>query len=208
MKLVDEPGAVGALREPSAHDPWRVLISGCLCGWGVGVDGSTNGFGPELLAWLKTDPRVRLVPVCAEHLALGTPRGMPDLHGGDGFDVVDGRARMMDEHRNDLTEAMLAACRHVVELARYQQVDFAVLVDRSGTCGSQVVSEGCRLEEPVRYRRGVGVLTASLLRAGVSVVSHRDHRTLHRLRQRLEPGLADDPALLDHHLHPWVVANL
>ena len=36
---------------------------------------------------------------------------MPDLHGGDGFAVLDGDARILDEHRNDLTEGMLAGFR-------------------------------------------------------------------------------------------------
>ena len=208
MKLVDAPEAVAALRPPTAIDPWRVWISGCLFGWQVGTDGTSYGFGPDTLSWLHTTPKVRLVPACPEHIALGTPRTMPDLHGGDGFDVLEGRARILDEHGEDLTEPLLASVHGLVGLARDEDVDFAVLVDRSGLCGSQVVSTGCRYEEPVSYRRGVGLLTAALLKAHVPVVSQRDFRTLHRLRQRLEPDLPDDDTLLDHHEHPWVVENL
>ena len=48
------------------------------------------------------------MPFCPEDHRLGTPRTMPDLHGGDGHDVLDGTARVRDEHGADLTEALLA----------------------------------------------------------------------------------------------------
>lgn len=137
---------------------------------------------------------------------MGTPRRMPDLHGGDGFAVLDGTARMLDDQGRDVTRQMLDGAQAMVDLALREQVDFAVLVDRSGACGSQVVSLGCRFEQPVRYVRGVGVAAAALLRAGVCVVSQRDFHTLGLLGARLgEPRDAD---ALDHHEHPWVVENL
>ena len=41
--------------------------------------------------------KLRLLPFCPEQHALGTPRSMPDIHGGDGVDVLAGRARVLDE---------------------------------------------------------------------------------------------------------------
>ena len=139
---------------------------------------------------------------------MGAPRTMPDLHGGDGRDVLNGRARVLDENRRDLTEAMLAGADAMVALARRHDVDFCLLTDRSSACGSQLISIGCRFEEPVRYYKGVGVATAALLRAGFHVVSQRDFHTLQMLRVKLEPDFQPDEHAQDHHRHPWVLANL
>ncbi len=195
------------MRRPTPDDPWRVLVSGCLYGMPVAVDGTDYGLPKARPAWMSS-ALVELVPFCPEDYRLGTPRTMPDLHGGDGFDVLDGTATVLDEHREDLTERVIAGANAMVELAKKRAVDFAVLVDRSGACGSQVISVGCRFEEPVEHRKGVGVATAALLRAGVHVVSQRDFQTLERLHARLDPDHVPNPDALDHHRHPWVLQHL
>jgi len=209
MRLPHHPDAVAALRQPTRDDPWRVLISGCLMGLPVGVDGTSYGMSLDGAPWLRS-PLIRLVPACPEDIGLGTPRPMPDLHGGDGFDVLDSTASIRGPDGADLTEGMLRGARAVRATARREEVDWALLTDRSAACGSQVISVGCRFDEPVDYRRGVGVSTAMLLRAGVPVVSQRDHLTLMRLRRRIDPTAPDPEGtdLRDHHQHPWVVANL
>jgi len=184
-----------------------VLISGCLFGWKVAVDGTDYGLSKARPPWL-TSQMVTLIPFCPEDYRIGTPRTMPDLHGGDGFDVLDGRARVLDEHRKDLTADMLEGAHAMVALAREHDVDFALLIDRSGACGSQVISVGCRFESPVEHRLGVGVAAAALLRAGVHVVSQRDYRTLGLLHAKLDPDITLDPDAVDHHRHPWVLEHL
>lgn len=85
-----------SLREPTAEDPLRVLVSGCLAGWHCGVDASDNGVGATLGELLAL-PTFRALPFCPEQHALGTPRSTPDVHGGDGVDVLAGRAKILDE---------------------------------------------------------------------------------------------------------------
>jgi uncharacterized protein YbbK (DUF523 family) len=48
-------------------------------------------------------PELRIVAFCPEQHALGTPRAMPDIHGGDGFDVVAGRARVLAQPGGNVT---------------------------------------------------------------------------------------------------------
>lgn len=208
MLLAHHPGRIDALRTPTREDPWRVLVSGCLAAWPCGVDGTDYGLG-SVLRELLALPTVRAVPFCPEQHGLGTPRTMPDLHGGDGVDVLAGRARVRDEHGADLTDAMIAGARAMVAHALAARVELAILTDMSGACGSQVISDGCRFDVPRRFQKGVGVATAALLEAGVDVVSQRDFRTLGRLRARLEPSwVVPDSAALDHHEHPWTVEHL
>ena len=133
---------------------------------------------------------------------------MPDLHGGDGFAVLRGEAKVLDENRVDLTEGMLRGARAMLALAQRETIDFAVLTDRSGACGSQVISIGCRYEEPIHHQRGVGVATALLLNNGVPVVSQRDPKTLGMLGAKLDAKYTPPPHVVDHHQHPWVLKNL
>ena len=96
----------------------------------------------------------------------------------------------------------------MLAFAREHAVDFAVLTDMSAACGSQVISDGCRLVPARRWQRGVGVAAALLLDAGLPIVSPRDHLTLARLRARLDPSHASPADARDHHDHPWVREHL
>lgn len=207
MRLPHHPEAVVALRVPTAEDPWRILLSGCLFGMPCGVNGTDYDLGANQPAWFS-HPHVKRIPFCPEDHGMGTPRTMPDLHGGDGFAVLDGRARLEDDRGLDVTEVLLSGAQAMLALAQEHEVDFAVLTDRSGLCGSQVISVGCRFEEPVRHRRGVGLATALLLRNGVKVVSQRDFRTLGVLGAKIDPSFAPGPDARDHHRHPWVLEHL
>jgi uncharacterized protein YbbK (DUF523 family) len=205
--LAYHPELVATLREPSAEDPWRVLVSGCLAGWGCGVDGSDYGLGVKL-ADLLALPTLLPLPFCPEQHALGIPRSTPDIHGGDGVDVLHGRAKVLDEHGTDLTAKMLEGGRAMLAFARRERAELALLTDMSAACGSQVISDGCRLVEARRYQKGVGVAASLLLEAGILVVSQRDFHTLALLRARLEPGYMPPAELRDHHEHPWTLEHL
>lgn len=202
-----DPSRIDALRTPSSAAPWRVLVSGCLAAWPCGVDGDDYGLG-EVLREFFALRTVTVVPFCPEQYALGTPRAMPDLHGGDGVDLLAGRCRAFDQFGNDLTEAMKLGARAMVSRALEERVELAILTDMSAACGSQVISDGCRLVAERRFQKGLGVATAALIEAGVDVVSQRDHRTLATLRKRAEPTFLVDRALRDHHEHPWTLVHL
>lgn len=207
MRIVDHPEIVQRLPTPTVASPWRILVSGCMLGWACGVDATDYGMGGALSAF-ATLPACELIPFCPEDAGLGTPRTMPDIHGGDGFGVLDGTARVLDEHGADLTGGMVAGARSMVAKAQEEQVHLAILTDASGACGTQVISDGCRFDEPRKRQRGVGVAAAALIRAGVPVVSQRDHRTLGRMRVRLDPTFVPDPDAIDHHETAWVRDNL
>ena len=111
MRLPHHPEAVETLRTPTADDPWRILVSGCLAGLACGVDGTDYGLG-EAQPPRFSDPRVKRITFCPEDHGFGTPRTMPDLHGGDGFAVLAGTGKVLDENRVDLTKGMLKGPPH------------------------------------------------------------------------------------------------
>jgi len=180
--------------------PLRLLVSGCLAGLPVGVDGSTYGPHDQVQA-LMALPNVAAVAFCPENLAFGTPRATPDIEGGDGFDVLDGRARVIASTGEDWTEAMIAAAEEMLKVAKAHDARLALLMDISAACGSQVIYRGPRTDKI--YQAGKGVAAAMLVRNGLAVVSQRDHKTLARIAHRL--GAASEPqaGLLDHHESPW-----
>ena len=132
----------------------------------------------------------------------------PDLHGGDGFDVLYGTARVLDEHGKDLTDGMIVGANAMVLKAKESNVLFAVLMDSSGACGTQVVYEGCRFDDPPQRQRGAGVAAAALARAGIPVVAQRDFKTIGLLLARLDPEFVPDPNACDHQESAWVRENL
>ena len=202
MLLAHHPEALSALRSPTVAEPLRVLVSGCLLGMPCGVDGTDYGLASPMRALLSL-PTILPIAFCPEEHAMGAPRSMPDIHGGDGFDVLDGRAKVLDERDVDLTSKMLTGAQAMLERALTARVELAILTDMSAACGSQVISDGCRLVTQRRYQIGVGVATALLLRNGIPVVSQRDHRTLGRIRAWLDPSFSPDPMASDHHETAW-----
>lgn len=131
------------------------------------------------------------------------PRATPNIHGGDGFDVLDGRARVKTDAGDDWTDGMVSAAERMLDVARTHGVHLALLMDTSAACGSQVIYDGPR--HLGVYRAGLGVAAARLARAGFAVVSQRDHRTLGLILQHLgRPDLAP-PDARDHHESDWYV---
>lgn len=76
------------------------------------------------------------LPVCPEQLGgLPTPREAADITGGDGYDVLAGRARVMTKTGSDLTEPFIRGAQQVLFIAQFQNIESAFLKARSPSCG-------------------------------------------------------------------------
>jgi uncharacterized protein YbbK (DUF523 family) len=189
----------------SSDSPLNVLVSACLRGAPCGVDGTAYGAPFAHTERLFRLPNVSVVTFCPEHYAFGTPRATPDIQGGDGFDVLDGTAKVFSDSGDDWTEEMLEAARIMLTLAQDNGVHLAVLTDISAACGSQVIYLGPRSDR--HYQAGQGVCAALLIRHGIKVVSERDHRTLDRIISRLDSTHQSNPDARDHHESNWYRQN-
>lgn len=108
-----------------------IMVSACLAGLPTRYDGATKE-SPEVAALLEG--RV-WIPFCPEQLGgLPTPRPAADLVGGDGFDVLAGRARVITGTGVDVTARFVAGARLVLEIARRQQVERILVKARSPSC--------------------------------------------------------------------------
>jgi uncharacterized protein YbbK (DUF523 family) len=169
----------------------------------VGYDGSTYGAHPHI-AQLLTLPNVRATVFCPENFSFGTPRALCDIQGGDGHDVLAGRARVLTADGNDWTSDMVRAAQEMLRIAKESDIQLAILMDISAACGSQVIYSGGRPHAP--YRIGRGVCAALLAENGIAVVSQRDFRTLSLIFAKVGSEFEFGASPKDHHETEWYVS--
>jgi uncharacterized protein YbbK (DUF523 family) len=76
------------------------------------------------------------LPVCPEQLGgLSTPREAADLVGGDGADVLKGKARVITRSGEDVTESFFLGARQVLQIALQQNIRGIFLKSGSPSCG-------------------------------------------------------------------------
>lgn len=194
-----------SLRTPTPEHPLRILMSACLAGITCGWDGTANGEYPSALKLLHYDT-VRIIKFCPEEYSFGSPREMCDIHGGTGFDVLDGKARVMAENGEDWTAGMILASEKMLAIAQREQVEVAVMMDISAACGSQVIYSGSRFAENKVYQVGAGVCAAQLMRHGFQVISQRDFASLEIVYAKVDPMHRIRTEALDHHETTWYKA--
>jgi len=105
------------------------------------------------------------VAVCPEQLGgLSTPRTPAKLVGGDGTDVLAGRACVITVEGDDVTKAYIKGAQAALDVALRLSVKRCYLKDRSPSCGLMPTmdDEGAL--------RGRGVCAALLTQAGFDIV--------------------------------------
>ena len=135
-----------------------LLISACLLGCACRYDGKSK---PHPLA-VELARRGLAVPVCPEQLGgLPTPRKPSERQGGRVV-MVDGR---------DVTAEYRRGAEEALHLARLYGCTTAVLKERSPSCGSGQIYDGCFRG---RLIPGDGMTAALLKQAGLTVLSEKD----------------------------------
>jgi|SRR5690606_15510918 uncharacterized protein YbbK (DUF523 family) len=193
---------LGQIRRPTKENPLRILLSACLTGLKCGYDGTSYGEYPSVLKFFSYD-NVKLVRFCPEEFSFGTPREMCDIHGGTGFDVLNGKAKVLTESGVDWTEGMIRASEKMLEIAIKEKVEIAIMMDTSAACGSQVIYDGNRFSENKKYQIGMGVCAAQLRKNGFLVISQRDFYSLEVLYSKVDDNHEFDKQKIDHHQTEW-----
>lgn len=191
-----------SLRTPTPENPLRILMSACLSGITCGYDGTANGEFPSALRILKFNT-VKVHTFCPEEFSFGSPREMCDIHGGNGLDVLEGKAKLLTESGADWSEGIIRASEKMLSIAREKDIELAVMMDISAACGSQVIYDGNRFAENKKYQMGAGVAAAQLMRNGFKVISQRDYASLEILYSKLDPNYSIDKHKIDHHETAW-----
>lgn len=143
----------------------KILISACL----LGVDCRYDGGNSRNDNALKLYKNHELIPVCPEEAGgLSTPRPAVEIVGGDGNDVLDGKARVLTADGVDKTDEFLKGAKFALELAQAQGATTVILKSRSPSCGCGEIYDGTFSSTIVS---GDGVTTALLKRHGIEVIS-------------------------------------
>jgi len=129
----------------------NVLISACLYGINCRYDGG-NSFNRWVLGYQNI---VEFIPFCPEEMGgLPTPRPASNIIGGDGMDVIMGKARVINIEGRDVTENFKRGAYLALDLAREFNVSLVIVKDKSPSCG--LSTPYC--EHPSGY--GIGVTAA------------------------------------------------
>lgn len=190
------------LRIPTKDNPLRILMSACLTGIPCGYDNSSNGEYPSALKFLTYDT-VQIIKFCPEEFSFGTPREMCDIHGGTGMDVLNGKAKVLTETGKDWTEGMIKASEKMLQIAKNENIEIAILMDISAACGSQVIYAGNRFAVNNVYQIGSGVSAAQLIKNGFKVISQRDFASLEIVYAKIDKKHEMDNSKVDHHEVDW-----
>ncbi|NPV42971.1 MAG: DUF523 domain-containing protein [Firmicutes bacterium] len=145
-----------------------VLISGCLIGINCKYNGSNNKTR-EIVELVK---KGLAVPFCPEQLGgLPTPRYASEIQQGSGEDVLEGRARVINQIGQDVTENFKRGAEEALKLAKILGTKFAILKSKSPSCGYGKIYDGSFSGVLVN---GNGVTAALFLKNGIKVITEKD----------------------------------
>ena len=148
--------------------PGPVLVSACLAGCECRFDGRSNP--ASKVAQLVAEGRAILV--CPEEDGgLPTPRPPAEIVGGDGHDVLAGRARVVTNEGRDVTAEYVAGAERALAAALQAGATRAILKSRSPSCGKGSIYDGSFTRST---RAGDGVAAAILGSHGIEVVTEHE----------------------------------
>lgn len=148
----------------------KILISACLAGDRVRYDGKRVPV---------TDIRLRnwhqnghLVKICPEVMGgLKIPRPAARIMNGNGLDVLNKKAGVLDIEGHDLTLSFIMGAEYALSLAEKFDIEFAILKEKSPSCGVHHIYDGgsdsCLIP-------GCGVTTAILKQNRIKVFSENE----------------------------------
>jgi uncharacterized protein YbbK (DUF523 family) len=99
------------------------------------------------------------------------PRENIELSGGDGRDLLDGKAKAISISGRDVTKTLIAGAYKVLEAAKRYDIKEAVLKSNSPTCGVGRIYDGTFSNT---LRNGDGVLAALLKNNGIKVSTEKE----------------------------------
>lgn len=140
------------------------LVSACLIGVPCRYDGQARR--REEMAELVRSGEARAF--CPEALGgLESPREPSEIVGGDGFDVLDGRAKVVSRGGRDVTADFVRGAEAVLALCRKYGAEEVLLKSKSPSCGVGRIYDGTFTKT---LRPGFGVTAAVLKRNNIKVV--------------------------------------
>lgn len=116
-----------------------ILVSSCLAGLEVRYNG-THSLDDRIMELMREK---KAVAVCPELLGgFSTPREPAEIIGGDGGDVLDGKAKVIEKSGRDVTELYIEGANLTLLKAQEVGATLVVLKEYSPSCGSATIYNG------------------------------------------------------------------
>ncbi|MFB4323006.1 DUF523 domain-containing protein [Paenibacillus sp. BR1-192] len=145
-----------------------IVVSSCLAGMKVRYN-ATDSMDTNIQLLVEAK---KAVTVCPELLGGFTiPREPAEIVGGNGDDVLAGKARVVELSGRDVTEMYIQGAHQALRMAQELGALLIVLKEGSPSCGSAMIYNG---EFDNVKQAGYGVTTALLRREGYTVISEHE----------------------------------
>ncbi|KMN40782.1 MULTISPECIES: DUF523 domain-containing protein [Lysinibacillus] len=145
-----------------------ILISACLAGLNVRYNG-TNSLDEKIQKLVLEN---KAVTVCPELMGgFSTPREPAEIVGGNGQDVLDGNATVVESSGRDVTDLYLKGAYAALQKALEVGATHVILKEYSPSCGSTKIYNGAFNGTKLA---GEGVTTALLRRNNIVVLSEEN----------------------------------
>ena len=146
-------------KTPSASNQ-IVLLSACL----TGIKSRYDGHHKLRKGLLRKLGKCPILPVCPEQLGgLSTPRSRAQIIGGNGSEVLKGKARVVNAQGQDVTAQFIKGAKETLKIVRLNNIKKVIFKEGSPSCGTK----RCIRREK---QSGPGVTTAILQKEGIEVV--------------------------------------
>jgi uncharacterized protein YbbK (DUF523 family) len=140
-----------------------VIISSCLAGASCRYDGRSVPDASCVCLVKKGKAKI----ACPEMMGgLLSPRDPCEIVGGDGHDVLAGKARILDKKGVDCTQAFLLGAQKFLEYLQMQGADMVYLKAKSPSCGAGEIYDGTFTGT---LKAGDGVTAALLKKNGIKI---------------------------------------
>ena len=151
----------------------RIVVSACLLGEKCRFDGGSKP-SENVLAYCRREG-MEVLAVCPERDGgLPVPRTPSEIQGGDGEDVLAGKARIVSIDNEDRTEAFVSGAKRCLERIERFKPDLAILKDGSPSCATRRVYDGTFTK---KTREGEGILAVLLRKHGCRAISEKQEPT-------------------------------
>lgn len=133
----------------------NILISACL----LGVNCRYNGIKLDTSIWVKDlSKKHHFIPVCPEVFGgMQTPRPPSEIQGG----------KVLSHTGKDVTEYYKRGAQEVLELAQFYDCHYAILKERSPSCGYGKIYDGSFSGHVID---GNGVAADLLAKNGITII--------------------------------------
>lgn len=155
-------------QEMCGHEKIKILISACLLGENCKYSGGSNR-DETVIRWktkLEQEKKAEFIPICPEMMGgLPTPRTPAEIRG----------ERIVTRDGRDVTAEYEAGARETLTLSRKHGCTYAVLKERSPSCGRGTIYDG---NFSGTLTAGDGITAALLMENGVIVVGESQAQKL------------------------------